>query len=154
MAYGPCGEQFRAAFSCFVFSKDEPKGVDCIEQFKMMQNCFREHPDVYGSELEDDEASSDANLETDDSPALIEAREPGDEGPAKSAEGPSSRGSPPGQGRTTQEPSSKPSAPIREEQPSPASSHVEMKQHPGADEADDKLIPKAWHDSRETATGK
>lgn len=28
MAYGPCGEEFRAAFSCFVFSKEEPKGVD------------------------------------------------------------------------------------------------------------------------------
>ncbi|KAF2479499.1 hypothetical protein BDY17DRAFT_304008 [Neohortaea acidophila] len=55
MAHGPCGEQFRAAFSCFVFSKEEPKGVDCIEHFKTMQDCFRQHPDVYGSELEDDE---------------------------------------------------------------------------------------------------
>ncbi|THW89634.1 hypothetical protein D6D15_05117 [Aureobasidium pullulans] len=54
MAYGPCGEQFREAFSCFVFSKEEPKGMDCIEKFKDMQNCFREHPDVYGAELEDD----------------------------------------------------------------------------------------------------
>jgi intermembrane space import and assembly protein 40 len=34
MAHGPCGENFRAAFSCFVFSKEEPKGVDCIEKFK------------------------------------------------------------------------------------------------------------------------
>jgi len=34
MAHGPCGEQFRAAFSCFVFSKDEPKGMDCIPNFK------------------------------------------------------------------------------------------------------------------------
>ena len=34
MAHGPCGEQFRAAFSCFVFSKEEPKGMDCIENFK------------------------------------------------------------------------------------------------------------------------
>lgn len=59
MAYGPCGEQFRAAFSCFVFSKEEPKGVDCIEHFKAMQTCFREHPDVYGAELEDDEASAE-----------------------------------------------------------------------------------------------
>ena len=56
MAHGPCGEQFRAAFSCFVFSKEEPKGVDCIEHFKTMQNCFREHPDIYGGELDDDEA--------------------------------------------------------------------------------------------------
>ncbi|KAH0174118.1 hypothetical protein KCU67_g941, partial [Aureobasidium melanogenum] len=54
MAHGPCGEQFREAFSCFVFSKEEPKGMDCIDKFKNMQNCFREHPDVYGAELEDD----------------------------------------------------------------------------------------------------
>lgn len=34
MAHGPCGEEFRAAFSCFVFSTEEPKGMDCIEKFK------------------------------------------------------------------------------------------------------------------------
>ena len=40
--------QFREAFSCFVFSEAEPKGIDCVEKFKAMQECFREHPDVYG----------------------------------------------------------------------------------------------------------
>ena len=34
MAHGPCGEQFREAFSCFVYSKEEPKGMDCIDRFK------------------------------------------------------------------------------------------------------------------------
>jgi len=34
MATGPCGDEFKAAFSCFVYSKEEPKGVDCIENFK------------------------------------------------------------------------------------------------------------------------
>lgn len=48
MATGPCGEQFKAAFSCFVYSEAEPKGVDCVELFKVMQDCFREHPEVYG----------------------------------------------------------------------------------------------------------
>jgi mitochondrial intermembrane space import and assembly protein 40 len=48
MAYGPCGMQFREAFSCFVFSEQEPKGIDCVEKFKAMQDCFRENPDVYG----------------------------------------------------------------------------------------------------------
>lgn len=48
MAYGPCGLQFREAFSCFVFSEEEPKGIDCVEKFKAMQDCFRENPDVYG----------------------------------------------------------------------------------------------------------
>lgn len=47
MAYGPCGMQFREAFSCFVFSEQEPKGIDCVEKFKAMQDCFREHPEVY-----------------------------------------------------------------------------------------------------------
>lgn len=55
MAHGPCGDEFRAAFSCFVYSKEEPKGMDCIERFKGMQDCFREHPDVYGGELEDED---------------------------------------------------------------------------------------------------
>lgn len=48
MATGPCGEEFKAAFSCFVYSEAEPKGIDCVEKFKGMQDCFREHPDVYG----------------------------------------------------------------------------------------------------------
>ena len=49
MADGPCGEEFKAAFSCFIYSEVEPKGSDCIEAFKVMQRCFREHPDIYGS---------------------------------------------------------------------------------------------------------
>ena len=61
MAHGPCGEEFRAAFSCFVFSEEEPKGMNCIDRFQGMQNCFRAHPDVYAAELEgvDDEALGD-----------------------------------------------------------------------------------------------
>ncbi|KAL8678628.1 MAG: hypothetical protein Q9186_005018 [Xanthomendoza sp. 1 TL-2023] len=60
MAHGPCGEQFRTAFSCFVYSKEEPKGMDCIEHFKGMQDCFREYPDIYGGEAEDDEVEKEA----------------------------------------------------------------------------------------------
>jgi len=55
MAHGPCGMQFREAFSCFVFSEQEPKGIDCVEKFKVMQDCFKEHPDVYAEELDDDD---------------------------------------------------------------------------------------------------
>ena len=47
MAHGICGAQFREAFSCFVFSEKEPKGIDCVDKFKLMQDCFREHPDIY-----------------------------------------------------------------------------------------------------------
>jgi mitochondrial intermembrane space import and assembly protein 40 len=55
MAHGPCGPEFREAFSCFVFSKEEPKGMDCIEKFQGMRDCFQQHPDVYKDELMEDE---------------------------------------------------------------------------------------------------
>ncbi|KAJ9657547.1 Oxidoreductase [Coniosporium apollinis] len=61
MAHGPCGEEFKAAFSCFVYSKEEPKGMDCIDRFKGMQDCFRQHPDIYGSELDDDDDDEEPN---------------------------------------------------------------------------------------------
>ncbi|KAI5801466.1 coiled-coil-helix-coiled-coil-helix domain-containing protein 4 [Peziza echinospora] len=59
MANGPCGAEFRDAFSCFIYSKEEPKGVDCIENFKVMQECFRRFPEIYGSELEDEDAEGE-----------------------------------------------------------------------------------------------
>ncbi|KAF1913055.1 hypothetical protein BDU57DRAFT_521739 [Ampelomyces quisqualis] len=65
MATGPCGDQFKAAFSCFVYSQEEPKGMDCIDKFKDMQNCFREYPEVYGSEIEGDDADEDAPSPSD-----------------------------------------------------------------------------------------
>ncbi|KAJ2303931.1 Oxidoreductase, partial [Coemansia sp. Cherry 401B] len=65
MAHGTCGEEFKAAFSCFVYSEEEPKGMDCVEVFKAMQECFRAHPEEYADELdEDDEEETDG--ETDE----------------------------------------------------------------------------------------
>ncbi|KAM0425069.1 hypothetical protein ACHAPT_009628 [Fusarium lateritium] len=55
MAQGPCGEEFKTAFSCFVFSTEEPKGMDCIDKFQGMQECFKKYPEIYGAELADDE---------------------------------------------------------------------------------------------------
>ena len=49
MADGPCGPEFKAAFSCFVYSEVEPKGVECVDKFRAMQDCFRKHPDIYGN---------------------------------------------------------------------------------------------------------
>ncbi|KAF2639539.1 hypothetical protein P280DRAFT_518955 [Massarina eburnea CBS 473.64] len=66
MADGPCGEDFKAAFSCFVYSTEEPKGMDCIDRFKDMQNCFRKYPEVYGAELDSDEED---DVTADDVPA-------------------------------------------------------------------------------------
>lgn len=97
MAHGPCGEEFKAAFSCFVHSTEEPKGMDCIDKFKSvllskedngrdegfeasanpsgfrgMQDCFRQHPDVYPTEEEDEEdegPSEGGGQEGDDVPS-------------------------------------------------------------------------------------
>ncbi|EEB05198.2 TIM22 inner membrane protein import complex subunit Tim40 [Schizosaccharomyces japonicus yFS275] len=57
MAHGPCGEQFKAAFSCFVYSTSEPKGMECLEKFQAMQNCFREHPEMYSDMIADEDAT-------------------------------------------------------------------------------------------------
>ncbi|KAG5459294.1 MAG: hypothetical protein BJ554DRAFT_318 [Olpidium bornovanus] len=59
MANGPCGEQFKAAFSCFVYSTSEPRGVDCVDRFRAMQDCFKEHPEAYASHLTDDDYDGD-----------------------------------------------------------------------------------------------
>jgi len=55
MAHGPCGEEFKTAFSCFIYSEAEPKGVDCVEKFQGMQECFKKHPEVYAEQLKDDD---------------------------------------------------------------------------------------------------
>ncbi|EGF76681.1 hypothetical protein BATDEDRAFT_92472 [Batrachochytrium dendrobatidis JAM81] len=63
MTQPPCGETFKAAFSCFVYSKEEPKGIDCVDQFRAMQACFREHPEVYGDELDEDDQENATNVD-------------------------------------------------------------------------------------------
>ncbi|GFN76211.1 mitochondrial intermembrane space import and assembly protein 40 [Plakobranchus ocellatus] len=47
MATGPCGVQFREAFSCFHYSTAEPKGSDCYEAFLTMQECMSNYPELY-----------------------------------------------------------------------------------------------------------
>ncbi|KAF9322156.1 Oxidoreductase [Podila horticola] len=59
MAQPPCGDAFKEAFSCFVYSTAEPKGVDCVEKFKAMQDCFRANPEVYADQLDDDDDDED-----------------------------------------------------------------------------------------------
>uniref|UniRef100_T1H130 CHCH domain-containing protein n=1 Tax=Megaselia scalaris TaxID=36166 RepID=T1H130_MEGSC len=62
MATGPCGVDFREAFSCFHYSTAEPKGSDCYEQFKTMQDCFAEYPAVYNkNDGDDDDSMPDLN---------------------------------------------------------------------------------------------
>ncbi|RDA84183.1 hypothetical protein CP532_3916 [Ophiocordyceps camponoti-leonardi (nom. inval.)] len=97
MAHGPCGEQFRAAFSCFVYSNEEPKGMDCIEKFQSMQDCFREHPDVYGAELEDDELPEEDATEV---PATEKSATPKRDEPSRDGRETSIREAAAGQGTT------------------------------------------------------
>ncbi|XP_022199842.1 mitochondrial intermembrane space import and assembly protein 40-B [Nilaparvata lugens] len=57
MATGPCGVQFREAFSCFHYSKEEPKGSECFDAFRQMQDCMVKYPALYNSPDDDDDAS-------------------------------------------------------------------------------------------------
>lgn len=69
MAHGPCGEQFKTAFTCFVHSDDEIKGADCIDAFRAMQDCFREHPEHYADQLRDDADDDDDDFEHVEAPS-------------------------------------------------------------------------------------
>lgn len=137
MAYGPCGDQFRAAFSCFVFSKEEPKGVDCIENFKAMQNCFREHPDVYGGELDDDGDEGVAVEQEEGRPVSVAS----DLAPqaAKVEAGSAQGGS---------ELASGADANLKaQEQERVKAATEQVRGQAGQDESD-AVVPKAWHDTR------
>ena len=57
MASGPCGPEFREAFSCFHYSTEEPKGAECFEQFRAMQECMAEYPSLYETGKDDEEES-------------------------------------------------------------------------------------------------
>lgn len=76
MAHGPCGEEFRAAFSCFVYSSAEPKGMDCIERFKGMQECFRAHPEEYPAEMEEEDEGEDGDMDMGEENAVGLKRRP------------------------------------------------------------------------------
>lgn len=142
MAYGPCGEQFRAAFSCFVYSKEEPKGVDCIEHFKTMQNCFREHPDVYGAELEDTEEAV-APPEGAEGQQVSVATEPKDaaQAPAKVEKAPES----------LQQTPKIDSARQSEQERVKAATEQVQRDHGEPTSETNEAVPKAWHDGGQNA---
>ncbi|XP_051931886.1 mitochondrial intermembrane space import and assembly protein 40-like [Hippocampus zosterae] len=57
MASGPCGAQFKEAFSCFHSSQEEVKGSECIQHFRNMQECMQRYPELYPQE--EDHQNSD-----------------------------------------------------------------------------------------------
>ncbi|UPL01825.1 hypothetical protein LCI18_012759 [Fusarium solani-melongenae] len=54
MTHSPFGEEFRSAFSYFMPSTHESKGMNCIDQLEVMQECLNKYPNVYGAKLADD----------------------------------------------------------------------------------------------------
>eukprot|EP00658_Telonema_sp_P-2_P020395 TRINITY_DN18065_c0_g1_i1.p1 TRINITY_DN18065_c0_g1~~TRINITY_DN18065_c0_g1_i1.p1 ORF type:complete len:254 (+),score=60.59 TRINITY_DN18065_c0_g1_i1:201-962(+) len=47
LIHSPCGEQFKSAYMCFLNSEEEQKGMDCVELFMAMQDCFQLHPEIF-----------------------------------------------------------------------------------------------------------
>lgn len=60
MATGPCGVEFREAFSCFHYSTEDPKGGDCFGKFKTMQTCMQQYPTLYNKDVADDDELTEA----------------------------------------------------------------------------------------------
>ncbi|KAK3061809.1 hypothetical protein LTS18_005386 [Coniosporium uncinatum] len=156
MAEGPCGPQFKEAFSCFVFSKEEPKGVDCIDKFKGMQDCFREHPEIYGAELEDDEEvaaaeAADATGEAAPIPANATASLDNDASNAAPSSSASASRDPADSSREKvahNKPLNPPPADKPEKQARAQQATVQVKkEHETTSESDD-LVPKSWHDAK------
>ncbi|KAK2889362.1 hypothetical protein QQF64_028484 [Cirrhinus molitorella] len=70
MASGVCGEQFKTAFTCFHNSQEEIKGSDCLDQFRSMQECFRQHPELFPQEDDLQSANPGSDAEPNDSPSI------------------------------------------------------------------------------------
>ncbi|KAL9000454.1 MAG: hypothetical protein Q9169_000971 [Polycauliona sp. 2 TL-2023] len=157
MAHGPCGEQFRTAFSCFVYSKEEPKGMDCIEHFKGMQDCFREYPEVYGGELEEDEAETETQERQGEDQGLempLQQRQ-ADTSPSVNA-GDAATATPEDPSLVGTQPFDKEQEDQSEEakrKRAQAAKVQVQKEHPPSDESD-ALVPKAAHDATVANVGK
>ncbi|KAF1391277.1 hypothetical protein PFLUV_G00040260 [Perca fluviatilis] len=61
MASGPCGSQFKEAFSCFHYSKEEVKGSECIDNFRNMQECMQKYPELYPQEEDKESSQAEAS---------------------------------------------------------------------------------------------
>jgi len=87
MAVGPCGVEFRAAFSCFHHSTADPKGSDCIDKFADMQICMSGHPELFDKkEREGGEEEAEINPSASENVAADSKVEAPVEEAAKSTE--------------------------------------------------------------------
>lgn len=75
MASGPCGTAFKDAFSCFHYSKEEVKGSECLEQFRAMQECMQQYPELYPQDddkvLQENSSETNTTVENSDSPETL-----------------------------------------------------------------------------------
>merc|ERR1712130_308197 len=90
MAIGPCGIEFREAFSCFHYSEAEPKGSDCLEQFAGMQRCMQGFPELFEDtsekkESKEEETSQEKENNKEDEP-MKEDDSKGEESPPPGSE--------------------------------------------------------------------
>ncbi|KAM4588360.1 coiled-coil-helix-coiled-coil-helix domain containing 4b [Odontesthes bonariensis] len=76
MASGPCGTEFKDAFSCFHYSKEEVKGSECLEQFRGMQECLQRYPELYPQEDETPSGQTSESTAAEASGAEPSAAEP------------------------------------------------------------------------------
>ena len=72
MAVGPCGVDFREAFSCFHYSEADPKGSDCIEKFAEMQKCMQSYPELFEEKEKKYDDQGDAPKENTEESAPTE----------------------------------------------------------------------------------
>lgn len=118
--------------------------MDCIEHFKTMQNCFREYPDVYGGELEDEEME-EGEQQADDGAGMrasVVEETKGERSPA--AANTAADGEKPAQVRMDDQ-----SEEAKTKRAKEAKAQVE-RNHAPLSEADE-LVPKASHDARAPA---
>lgn len=99
-----------------------------------MQNCFREHPDIYGSELDEDEAPEGEALPSETSASSSGELESSSSAPASKGEKVGDEGAHPieAQGKT--------------ERAQAAAKQVKADHEPTSES--EEMVPKAWHDSK------
>ncbi|KAF8771906.1 Mitochondrial intermembrane space import like protein [Argiope bruennichi] len=58
-AIGPCSVEFRTSLSCFHKSTADPKGSDCLQEFRDVNDCMERYPDLFSTRQnrESDEAA-------------------------------------------------------------------------------------------------
>lgn len=61
----PCGEKFKAAFSCYFKSKSTPKGAECVDFFEAMQKCYEDNREIYLSRFKDVEDKNITSVNKD-----------------------------------------------------------------------------------------